>query len=404
MRRLSYKIYSLILTLVITLPIVMGGLTTRVSAAAATSTFQVDFINVGQGDAALVQCDGHYMLIDGGDSKQSSLIYTYLKQRSITHLDYIVATHPDADHIGGLSGALNYATVGVAFSPVTEHDTKTFRSFLKYLTKQDVAITVPAAGDVLNLGSATVTMLGPTFVSEDSNNNSIVLRIVYGNTSFLFTGDAEEAEEKAILNTKRTVSSTVLKIGHHGSNASTKYQFLRAVSPQYAVISVGAKNTYGHPSESTLSRLRDAGAITYRTDLQGHIICTSDGTNVLFSPQKNSDIATLADAGAGQNQPAAQTRSTTTPSEKSTAPAKDSPATPAAEPGANASVATPEANASVTIPTVTASYVLNTNTKKFHTTSCSSVRQMRDKNKAFFDGSRDDAVALGYNPCKRCNP
>ncbi|MBQ9512071.1 MAG: MBL fold metallo-hydrolase [Lachnospiraceae bacterium] len=395
MRRLSYKIYSLILTLVITLPIVMGGFTTRVSAAATTSSFQVDSINVGQGDAALVQCDGHYMLIDGGDNKQSSLIYSYLKQRSITHLDYIVATHPDADHIGGLLGALNYATVGVAFSPVTEHDTKTFRSFLKYLTKQDVTITVPAAGDVFHLGSATVTVLGPTFISEDSNNNSIVLRIVYGNTSFLFTGDAEEAEEKAILNSKRTVSSTVLKVAHHGSNSSTKYQFLRAVSPQYAVISVGAKNTYGHPTENTLSRLRDAGAITYRTDLQGHIICTSDGTNVLFSPQKNPDVATLADAGAGQNQPAVQTRSTTTPSEKSAVPAKDNPATPVAEPASNAVVAT---------PAVTASYVLNTNTKKFHTASCGSVKQMSEKNKAFFDGSRDEAVALGYDPCKRCNP
>lgn len=395
MRRLSYKIFSLILTLVITLPIVMGGFTTRVSVAAAASSFQVDFINVGQGDAALVQCDGHYMLIDGGDSKQSSLIYSYLKQQSITHLDYIVATHPDADHIGGLSGALNYATVGIAFSPVTEHDTKTFRSFLKYLTKQDVPITVPVAGDVFNLGSATVTVLGPTSVSEDSNNSSIVLRIVYGNTSFLFTGDAEEAEEKAILNSKRTVSSTVLKVGHHGSNASTKYQFLRAVSPQYAVISVGAKNIYGHPTENTLSRLRDAGAITYRTDLQGHIICTSDGTNVLFSPQKNPDVATLAEAGAGQNQPAAQTRSATTPSEKTATPAKDDPTIPAAEPAATSVVAT---------PVVTASYVLNTNTKKFHTASCGSVKQMSDKNKAFFEGSRDEVVALGYDPCKRCNP
>ena len=217
------------------------------------SSFEIDFIDVGQGDSALVQCDGHYMLIDGGDSKQSSRIYSILKNKSIYHLDVIVATHPDEDHIGGLSGALNYSTVGIAYSPVTENDTKAFQSFIKYLNKQGLSVTVPKADDIFYLGSAKVTVLGPRALSSESNNNSIVLRIVYGNTSFLFTGDAETEEENSILNSGQIVKSTVLKVAHHGSSSSSGYRFIKEVDPQYAVISVGSKNQYGHPTENVHS-------------------------------------------------------------------------------------------------------------------------------------------------------
>ena len=230
------------------------------SCAANTSktSFQIDFLDVGQGDASLVQCDGHYMLIDGGEAKKSDLIYAYLKQRSIKNLDVMVATHSDADHIGGLSGALNYATVGAAYSSITESDTKAFQSFVKYLSKQGKTIIVPKAGDTFSLGSAQVTILGPTKASKDDNNNSIVLRVVYGSTSFLFAGDAETDEEQAILSSKRTLASTVLKVAHHGSKSSTGDKFLRSVSPKYAVISVGKDNSYGHPAEETLSKFKNA--------------------------------------------------------------------------------------------------------------------------------------------------
>ena len=256
-------------------------------SAAARTSFEIDFIDVGQGDATLVQCDGHYMLVDGGESKKSSLLYTWLKKRGITFLDYIVATHPDADHIGGLSGALNYAKARTAYSPVTSHDTKTFNNFLKYLRQQNLSITVPSAGSVFKLGTASVTVLGPIKVSEDTNNSSIVLRIVYGKTSFLLTGDAEMEEENAILDSGQNVKSTVLKVGHHGSRSSTNYRFLREVSPAYAVISVGAENSYGHPAEDTLSRLRDAGTTVFRTDMQGDIVCVSDGKKVTFHVSKS---------------------------------------------------------------------------------------------------------------------
>ena len=360
------------------------------AAGTTNSSFQIDFIDVGQGDAALVQCDGHYMLVDGGDSKQSSRIYSILKNRSISYLDVMVATHPDADHIGGLSGALNCATVGVAYSPVTEHDSKTFQSFVKYLNKQGVSITVPKAGNTFKIGSATATVLGPRSLSSESNNNSIVLRIVYGNTSFLLTGDAETDEENSIMNSGQTVKSTVLKVAHHGSNSSSGYRFIREVDPQYAVISVGSDNQYGHPTENVLSRLRDADVKTYRTDMQGDITCTSDGKTVSFSVKKNADVDTLAGAGLGQ---------------KSEVQSIEPYTGVGTENVTRSTGITDDSQTGITETNQTeTSYVLNINTHKFHYPSCKSVSKMKDKNKAYYTGSRDDVISQGYVPCKNCNP
>ena len=321
-----------------------------------TSAFAVHFIDVGQADAALVLCDDEAMLIDGGNAADSSLIYAYLEKHSIGHLDYIVCTHPHEDHVGGLASALNYATVDNALSPVTDYDSKAFESFVKYLDKQDVSITVPSAGDTFTLGSATVEVLGPIDDSvAEPNNLSIVLRVAYGDTSFLFTGDAEREEEQDIVDAGYFLQSTVLKVGHHGSTNSTTYPFLREIMPEYAVISVGADNTYGHPAEDVLSRLRDADVKVYRTDMQGDVICTSDGETVSFSVARNADADTLG--GIGSN-------STQTDGE----------------------------------------YVLNTNTMKFHYVYCSSVGQMSDKNKSFYTGTREEVLAMGYTSCGRCNP
>lgn len=268
------------------------------------STFEVHFIDVGQADAALVMCDGKTMLIDGGNSEDSSLIYSYLNKRNISHLDYIVATHGHEDHVGGLAGALNYATVGTAYSPVTNYDSKAFSSFVKYLGETD--ITVPSAGNSFKLGSADVKILAPVKSYDDPNNTSIVLRIEYGDTSFLFTGDAERESEQDILDAGYNLKSTVLKVGHHGADTSTTYHFLREIMPEYAVISVGNSNSYGHPTEDTLSRLRDADVKVFRTDMQGTIICTSDGKTVSFSVEKNKDADTLAAQKPQEVKPTAQ--------------------------------------------------------------------------------------------------
>ncbi|MCR4658407.1 MAG: MBL fold metallo-hydrolase [Lachnospiraceae bacterium] len=347
-------------------------------------SFQIDFIDVGQGDSALVQCDGHYMLIDGGDASKSSLIYSYLNARAIKYIDIMVATHEDADHIGGLSGALNYATVGTAYCPVTDNDTKAFKSFKKYLSSQGKSITVPRAGETFSLGSSIVTVLGPIYKETNANNNSIVLRIVYGNTSFLFTGDAQTEEENSVIFSGQPLRSTVLKVAHHGSDSSTGYQFLREVMPQYAVISVGSDNSYGHPNENVLSRLRDAGARVFRTDMQGDIVCTSDGNTVYFGTARNFDANTLSGSGAGQNSDVQ-------------ALFFDSSFTPSGS-------ASERSNIIADPAPVAETYVLNTNSKKFHRSGCSSVDDMKEKNKQIFNGTRDEAIAMGYEPCKRCNP
>lgn len=329
---------------------------------AQAGTLTVTWLDVGQGDAAVIQCSGQSMLIDGGKPEKSSYIYAWLQQHSLSYLDVIVATHVDADHIGGLSGALNYASVGTAYCPETTGTTETFQSFVKYLAQRGKQITVPTAGETFALGGAQIQILGPLHRAEDSNDNSIVLKVSFGATSFLFTGDAERAEEQDLLNSGVNLQSTVLKVGHHGSDTSTSYPFLRAVAPQYAVISVGAGNSYGHPTEAVLSRLRDAGVTTFRTDMQGEITAVSDGQTINFSTAKNAVAIASANAGGGNADGAA---------------------------GAG---------------TTAGSYVLNTNSHKFHLPSCSSVETISPKNRKDVNESREQIISEGYAPCKRCNP
>lgn len=262
-----------------------------------SSGFEVHFINVGQGDSSLILCDGHAMLIDGGEKENSDLLYSYLKEHGVKVLDYIVCSHPHKDHVGGLAGALNYAEAKAALCPVKKYDSKSFDNFKKYLKKQDVRITVPEAGDVFSLGSAVCTVLGPVKAAK-GNNNSLVIRIEYGDTSFLFSGDAESEEEHDILASGRTLKSTVLKVGHHGSKDATSNQYLYEVDPQYAVISAGDDNSSDHPNEKTLSRLREADVTVYRTDVNGTVICRSDGKTVSFFPERGSDLNALQTASA----------------------------------------------------------------------------------------------------------
>lgn len=336
------------------------------------SFFEVHYIDVGQADAALVLCDGQAMLIDGGNRADSSLIYSYLKSRNLSYLDYMICTHPHEDHAGGLAGALNYAAVGTAYAPVTDYDSDVFRNFKKYLAEQEVEITVPKAGDKFSLGSAEVTVVGPATTDSVSklNNTSIVLRITYGETSFLFTGDAEREEEQAILEAGYEIQSTVLKAGHHGGAASTTYPFLREIMPEYAVISVGEGNLYGHPTEDVLSRLRDADVTVYRTDKQGTVICSSDGRTVSFSGERQTDAEKKE-----EEKEAAQPDPATQPEDYG-----DIEETPAAD------------------------YVLNVRSRKFHKPDCQSVSDMKEANKQYFTGERGELIEQGYSPCGRCTP
>lgn len=314
------------------------------------SSFQVHFIDVGQADSALVICDGHYMLIDGGNAGDSDLVYAYLERHGAERLDYMVASHAHEDHIGGLSGALNYAKVGTALCPVTEHSSKVFENMVKYLEEQGKSLTVPAPGDRFSLGSAQVEILGPVKEYDDTNDTSIVLRIDYGETSFLFTGDMETGAEEDLIQSGADLEATVLKVGHHGSDTSTSYQFLREVMPKYGVISVGEGNKYGHPSDEVLSRLRDAGTEVYRTDMQGHVIAESDGKTVTFRTEKEAVTSTNPTGGPPQQ-----------------------------------------------------TYVGNAGTKKFHRPDCASAKDIQKENRVEFS-ARSQAVLEGYEPCGRCDP
>jgi len=330
----------------------------------SNSTFEIHFIDVGQADAALILCDEKAMLIDGGNVADSSKLYTYLKNHDISYLDYVIGTHVHEDHIGGIAGALNYATAGVVYCPVTSYSSDAFDHFSKAVQNCGISITVTTVGTVFSLGSASCKILAVNTTS-DTNNSSIVLRITYGDTSFLFTGDAERETEQYILDNNSNLKSSVLKVGHHGSDSSTGYVWLRETMPEYAIISVGSDNSYGHPTEAVLSRLRDADVKTYRTDLQGDIICTSDGktVSVTVSRNKNADVF----GGIGAN----STQSPTEPEDN---------------------------NAPSTY------YILNTNSKKFHYPTCHSAAKISDKNRKDFHGTREELIQSGYSPCGNCDP
>ncbi|MBR4743127.1 MAG: MBL fold metallo-hydrolase [Oscillospiraceae bacterium] len=357
--------------------------------APGESYFEVHYLDVGQADAALVLCDGHAMLIDGGNVSDSRKMYAYLAEHEIGHLDCVVCTHPHDDHAGGLAGALNYASVDAALCSVSEYDSAAFANFTKYLAEQGVSITVPTPGDTFRLGSAEGEILGPVGEAAILNDMSIVLRITYGDTSFLFTGDAEREEEQSILDAGFDLRSTVLKVGHHGGSSSTTYPFLREVMPEYAVISVGENNTYGHPSEGALSRLRDAGVELYRTDLQGTIVCRSDGESVRFMTEKDTEEdlfrhreRTVIPVPAVPEETLENTEDETVEDPESrTAPDAETPVEPR-----------------------TYTYILNTNTHKFHNPNCPSIGQMSEKNKEVYVGNRDEIIEMGYEPCERCYP
>lgn len=325
--------------------------TTGTSAAKTEDTLTATFLDVGQGDCCIIRCGGKVMMVDGGPPKASSKVYSWLRSNEVDHIDVMVATHPDTDHTGGLSGALEYASCGQAYCSVKNASQEAFKDMKARLDRQGVKLQVPKVGSSWKLGDAIVEVIAG---GGSGNSGSLMLQITHGKVVLLLTGDADNEEEAEAAD--RVKECDLLKVAHHGSASSSSYRFLRACMPKYAVISVGKNNGYGHPTEETLSKLRDCGAKVYRTDMQGNITATSNGKKLRVRAARNANADTLAEL-------------------KSTSSSEESSSS--------------------------SGYIGNANSHKFHKSSCRTLPE--EKNRVYFK-TKTQAVSAGYSPCGNCKP
>ncbi len=258
---------------------------------AENAPFSLHVIDVGQGDCILVKSGGTAMLVDAGSRGNDAKILAYLKKQDVKRLDFVVATHPHEDHIGSLDKIISAMDIGEIIMPRMSSGatptTRTYESLLDEVEKKGMTITAAKAGLSFDLGDAAVRVLSPIKdYGNDYNNMSAVLHIQYKQCSFMLVGDAESKVEKDIIGAYDDIEADVLKVGHHGSKTSTTGAFLEAVNPRYAVISVGAGNSYNHPDDSILDRLRAGGIKYFRTDLNGTVMVLCDGTDIEIKTEK----------------------------------------------------------------------------------------------------------------------
>lgn len=311
---------------------------------------KVHFINVGQGSSTLVESNGHYMLIDGGDRDYSTRVVAYLKKRKVKTLDYVIATHYDADHLNGVVGAISAFKVKKVIAPDYTTESKVYTSFIEGVKSKNLSVTYPQIGKKYNIGNAKFTILAPNDTHyDDENDFSVAIKLVNGKNSFVITGDAGIESEYEMLETGINLSCDVYVAGHHGSRYSSSEAFLQAMKPKSVVVSAGKGNKYGHPSEEALARFKAMKCKLYRTDKSGDIIATSDGKKITFSC-KDVKISE-ADMVSAE-------------SEKG-------------------------------------KYIGNINSKKYHTSDCSSLPY--EQNRVYFK-SKEEAEAAGYEPCGLCRP
>lgn len=312
-----------------------------------TGTLTVHFIDVGQGDSAFIELpNGETMLIDAGEASEGDNVVTYILSQGYDTVDYVVASHPHDDHIGGMSEVLNHFIVKNFYLTGAVGNSDGYEEMMTALAENAIPTNYAAAGNIIiDEDKLLVEAVAPkTLDCDNLNDTSIVLKLTYNENVFLFTGDAEKKEEDGIWT---NIKCDVLKVGHHGSSTSTSENFLKKTEPTYAVISAGLFNSYGHPTEKTLGALAERGIKTYRTDLQGTITFTSDGKDITVN--------------------------------------KD-----------------PVENEAPTVPE-SAGYVLNTKSKKIHYPYCESVKTIKEKNKEYTDDF-GAALAEGYTPCGSCKP
>ena len=315
-----------------------------------SSILTVHYIDVGQADCALLESDGQYLLIDGGNKEDGQLVISYLEQQGVEELSAVVCTHAHEDHVGGLPSVLAVFPTASVYAPTKTYSSNVFDDFVYYTDQQGLEITIPAPGDEFTLSQAKITVLGPTQSYAETNDTSIVLMVEFGETRFLFTGDVETSAEGDMLDYwegRVDWNVDVLKVGHHGSDTSSSYRLVYETDPEYAIISVGAGNSYGHPCEEVVSRYNDAGIPMFRTDELGTILAVSDGQNVTITWENQN--AQPADVQSAE--------------------------------------------------TTAVSYIGNKNSKKFHTSDCKSLP--KEENQVVFE-SYEEAIEAGYTPCGSC--
>lgn len=339
----------------------------------------IHYIDVGQGDATLIKCKDEVMVIDGGDSSTSSKFISYLKKQGVDKIDYMVATHPHADHISGLVGALNTFEVTNILRGSDKSNSKVFKSMENLIKEKNVKDIVPSIGDSFYLGDAKCTVVGPTAYNFDTNNNSISIRIEHGMNSFLFTGDAEKISESAMMYTGEELRSEVFQAGHHGSRTSNSVEFLKEVNPKYVVISCGDNNKYGHPNYETMETLKKMNVKLYRTDEQGNIVAKSDGHNIDW----NVDSSKNFNAGM-----------------QVTEEKNSKPITKEDRDKAIKELEKKESKK----PVSREKYILNTNSNTFHKTDCSAAKKISDENRKEINKNKDELVKDGFKACGICKP
>lgn len=371
------KKYRKMLSVALIASVLLGRALSEPTPAFASNPdkMEVHFIDVGQGDATLITCGDHAMLIDAGDDSKGTAIQNYLQKKKVAKLDYLILTHPDTDHIGGAPVILTKFDISKVFVSNYEKDNKTYQKLIQALDNKRLKTLTPKVNSKYTLGTATITILAPGKEYENPNDASIALLVKNGSHTFLFTGDAGEDAEADILETDIPLSADVYKVGHHGSKYSTSKELIKAVNPTYAVISCGEGNSYGHPHAETLNTLRTNGVKVYRTDEAGTVVATTDGKTLSF------------------NVPASDTW------KAGEATVNSSTKTNTSKKSASAITETPSKSDAPAAAEIT--YILNTQTKKFHKPSCNSLPTA---NRLDSTESRDSIVAQGYEPCKRCKP
>ena len=347
-------------------------------------TLEVHYIDVGQGDSILIRQGEQSMLIDAGNNNKGTAVWSYLLHQNVDHLTYAIGTHPDADHIGGMDVVLYKIDCDTVMLPACASNTKTYDELIQTIGQREQTVVTPKQGQIYTLGKASFQILTDTDKDYGDNTNdfSLAFRLTFGDTSFLFTGDAEKAAEQDMIASGLTIQSDVFKAAHHGADTANTEDFLTAVHPTYCVISCGEGNSYGHPRAGVLNQLRAMGVKVFRTDEQGTIVATSDGSTITWN---------------------------TSPSESWQAGEPTGSAKERAEQEENSDVSGVAESETTEVPqsrneASQGDYILNANTKKFHRPTCASVKRMSDANKIVSTESREALIGQGYEPCKNCNP